>query len=550
MGKKILLKRSSVSGRMPNAITGTSVEKGELFMNIATGTNVNNFLTTLKANGNSANTGDYIKWSDDKYNESKYQPKGNYLTSYTETYKGTVTGVTAGNGLTGGGTKSTGSTGYTLNVGEGTGITVSADSVSISTDYQNKIASGTSAYTMVNTLSGSLIDVEYVVANALNKINESAGFDENGNSTLPNGISLTEAINAKPDTDTLNTVGATEYNPNNTTMRFIGVVDGASASKQSYMLYGVYVKDGLLYTGGGRMSLGTGIQTNNNNTYDIGSSAYRFKQSYINIMHGVADSASTVPFSGLPTGTTSDTVAVGNHTHSYVPSSHVNSSGTSSAMGHVKLVDGELSGITTATRGEAAASYHKHSNYSLTGHTHNYAASSHKHVGSDITGGTISTAVTVTKATSATTAYSATTANNVKVSSVTSGTRYLVGVSATTASSYALNAYNSVWMNGGLLYASSDERLKDFTDDIKVDFETLKGIPKKYFYWKDKENRGTAKEIGTSAQKLMEIYPEIVTSDDKGNLGVSYERLSIIALAAIDKLYERIKILEEKLNDK
>ena len=125
-----------------------------------------------------------------------------------------------------------------------------------------------------------------------------------------------------------------------------------------------------------------------------------------------------------------------------------------------------------------------------------------------------------------------------------------MGVSATTASSIALNAYAGVWMNGNLLYASSDERLKDFTDDIKVDFETLKGIPKKYFYWKDKENRGAAKEIGTSAQKLMEIYPEIVTTDDNGNLGVSYERLSIIALAAIDKLNERIKVLEEKLNNK
>jgi hypothetical protein len=268
------------------------------------------------------------------------------------------------------------------------------------------------------------------------------------------------------------------------------------------------------------------------------------------MMHGVADSASTVPFSGLPTGTTSNTVAVGNHTHSYAASSHVNSSGTSSAMGHVRLVDGELSGITSATRGEAAASYHKHSNYSL---------SSHKHVGSDITGGTISTAVTVTKATSATTADSATTAtsatfattaNNVKVLSITSGTRYLVGVSATTASSYALNMYNGVWMNGNLLFATSDERLKDFAENISVDFEALKSIPKKYFYWKDKENRGTAKEIGTSAQKLMEIYPEIVTTDDKGNLGVSYERLSIIALAAIDKLHERIKILEEKLKDK
>ena len=601
MGKKILLKRSSVSGRMPSEISGSTVEKGELFMNIATGTNVNNFLTTLKANGNSANTGDYIKWSDDKYNESKYQPKGSYLTSYTETYKGTITGVTAGNGLTGGGTKSTGSTGLTLNVGSGTGITVSADSVSISTEYknkiasgtsaytmvntlsgalidveyvvagainkinasagfdencnsvlengmsltdainekvnitdrinsaytaysaitsvsattvpftgiptgttsvtvavgnhlhsnyltsetykgtitgvtagngltggggestgainlkldvvagtgitvtndgvsisteyQNKIASGTSAYTMVNTLSGALIDVEYVIASALNQINESAGFDENGNSMLPNGMTLTDAINAKPDTDTLNTVGATEYGSSNTKMRFIGVLDGASASKQSYMMPYLWMDNGALYVGGGRFSIGgNGIQISNDNRYSIGSSDNCFKESYINVMHGMADSA--------------------------------------------------------------------------------------------------------------------TTASKVSVTNITNGTRYLVGTSSASSTSTDLNAYSGVWMDGNLLYATSDERLKDFTDNISVDFEALKSIPKKYFYWKDKENRGTDKEIGTSAQKLMDIYPEIVTTDDKGNLGVSYERLSIIALAAIDKLHERIKILEEKLNDK
>ena len=105
-------------------------------------------------------------------------------------------------------------------------------------------------------------------------------------------------------------------------------------------------------------------------------------------------------------------------------------------------------------------------------------------------------------------------------------------------------------MTGGLLYASSDERLKNFTDDISVDFDALKKIPKKYFYWKDKDKMGDSRQIGTSAQKLAEIYPDIVNVDEEGNCGVSYERLSIIALAAIDKLNERIEELERKLNKK
>ena len=223
------------------------------------------------------------------------------------------------------------------------------------------------------------------------------------------------------------------------------------------------------------------------------------------------------------------------HTHDYAASSHVNASATTGAMGHVKLVSGELSG-KSYTNGEAAASYHQHSNYATTGHEHS---------GSEITGGTIPETVTVTKATSATTANSATT---IKVTNIGSGIRYLVGVSSSIATAGAsLNVNNGVYMNNGNLYATSDERLKIFIDDIKIDFDALKTIPKKYFYWKDIENRSSAKELGTSAQKLMEVYPEIVTTDNNGNLGVSYERLSIIALAAIDKLYEENKQLKERL---
>ena len=102
-------------------------------------------------------------------------------------------------------------------------------------------------------------------------------------------------------------------------------------------------------------------------------------------------------------------------------------------------------------------------------------------------------------------------------------------------------------MQSGLLYASSDERLKDFHGDINVDFDKLKEIRKQYFTWK--QGDVTDMQIGTSAQDLQKVYPEIVNVDEKGLLAVSYERLAIIALAAIDKLHERIKNLEEKLND-
>jgi hypothetical protein len=108
-------------------------------------------------------------------------------------------------------------------------------------------------------------------------------------------------------------------------------------------------------------------------------------------------------------------------------------------------------------------------------------------------------------------------------------------------------------MAGGNLYASSDERLKIFEGDIEIDFDKLSLIPKKYYKWKKDGPQGPTM-VGTSAQKLEKVYPNLVNVGDDGDYAVAYDRLSIVALAAIDKLHkeneelkERIKKLEEKL---
>lgn len=94
-------------------------------------------------------------------------------------------------------------------------------------------------------------------------------------------------------------------------------------------------------------------------------------------------------------------------------------------------------------------------------------------------------------------------------------------------------------------YESSDERLKDFYNSIDVDLDKLSSLPKKFFKWKSNPNGEF--EIGTSAQELQKIYPQLVNTDDKGYLTVAYDKLSIIALRAIDKLYEMNKNLERRI---
>lgn len=92
-------------------------------------------------------------------------------------------------------------------------------------------------------------------------------------------------------------------------------------------------------------------------------------------------------------------------------------------------------------------------------------------------------------------------------------------------------------------YESSDERLKNFIRDVEVDLDKIRELPKKYFIWK---KDASTFHIGTSAQAVQKLYPELVSSNIDGDLSVDYAKLSIIALKAIDLIYETITDLKHE----
>lgn len=99
--------------------------------------------------------------------------------------------------------------------------------------------------------------------------------------------------------------------------------------------------------------------------------------------------------------------------------------------------------------------------------------------------------------------------------------------------------------SSGGFFDTSDERLKNFGDNVSVDFEKLKNLRKSYFTFKNDIDK--KEYIGVSAQEVKEIFPEIVNEDSNGCLTVDYSKLSVIALAAIDKLNEKCENFEKRL---
>lgn len=95
---------------------------------------------------------------------------------------------------------------------------------------------------------------------------------------------------------------------------------------------------------------------------------------------------------------------------------------------------------------------------------------------------------------------------------------------------------------------TSDERLKDVKEDVKLSVDTIAEAPSVKFEWKN--NKELGEQVGTIAQYWEEKLPQVVHKNDEGDLSLQYDvtaLLSSISLAKkVKEQDERIKVLEEQ----
>jgi hypothetical protein len=114
----------------------------------------------------------------------------------------------------------------------------------------------------------------------------------------------------------------------------------------------------------------------------------------------------------------------------------------------------------------------------------------------------------------------------------------------TTLSGYLTVSDRVNSVNG--FFQTSDKRLKENIVDLESSLDKISKIPTVNFnYISDEDKRA---QIGTIADEVEEVFPELVSKGSDGYKTVDYSKFSIIALSAIKELSKKVDELSKKVN--
>ena len=111
---------------------------------------------------------------------------------------------------------------------------------------------------------------------------------------------------------------------------------------------------------------------------------------------------------------------------------------------------------------------------------------------------------------------------------------------------------NSV--SAATVYQTSDDRLKDYVGDFHFALADIDKIPLRFFTFKDDPDKRVL--IGTSAQAVQKVLPEIVGSsrtaseeDSEEYLNVDYSKLALVALDCVRQLRDEVAALRAEIEE-
>jgi hypothetical protein len=104
---------------------------------------------------------------------------------------------------------------------------------------------------------------------------------------------------------------------------------------------------------------------------------------------------------------------------------------------------------------------------------------------------------------------------------------------------------------------TSDSRLKEDILPLDAQLAKLKKIQSVSYKWKNDDGKGTKgnkRTFGLLAQDLEKVYPDMVFTDEDGNMSIYYTELIPVLInvakeqqALIEDLQKRLLTLEKKL---
>ena len=120
-----------------------------------------------------------------------------------------------------------------------------------------------------------------------------------------------------------------------------------------------------------------------------------------------------------------------------------------------------------------------------------------------------------------------------------------------TSSSYSMIVYKGAYAYTNGFVSASDASLKTEVETIEDALGLVSSLRGVSYKWKDgnPENLSDKKQIGLIAQEVEEVLPEVVSENDEGLKGVSYDKLTAVLVEAVKEQQQIIEKQQQEIDE-